>query len=301
MRPTFDQLWPEYERLLASVRVTRVSFVDRAARAALSHRARYEAVTRSTDVPVLMLATLHMRESDFDFSTNLAQGDPLSRPSTHVPKRRPKLLPGMGFPVTWEFAAIDALTYDGLAGDKGPWTLPYCCYRAESWNGFGPRNHGINSGYLWAGTNHYTRGKYVADGKWNPTHVDEQLGVVPVMLRMIELAPDLGLIPTLPATPLQPVPETPPSDLAPSLITTPRGGMLGACAELQQGLNTLGVEGTPLTVDGSYGRRTASAVRAFQRDHHLAVDGIAGPVTRAAVAAALAGHSTPPPVKKEQN
>src|SRR6185503_7189110 len=169
-------------------------------------------------------------------------------------------LPGMGFPVTWEYAAIDALTYDSLVGDRGPWTLPYCCYRAEAWNGFGPRNHGINTGYLWAGTDHYTRGKYIRDGRWDPNHEDGQLGVVPVMLRMIELAPDLGLIPTLSATPLQPVPETPTGDPAPSPKKASQRVELDTCADLQRGLNMLGVEGTPLTVDGSYGRRTAAAV-----------------------------------------
>lgn len=36
--------------------------------------------------------------------------------------------------------------------------------------------------------------------------------------------------------------------------------------------------------DGIYGPTTAAAVRAFQRDHELAVDGIVGPLTREAIA-----------------
>ena len=38
-------------------------------------------------------------------------------------------------------------------------------YRWEAYNGFGSRRQGINTPYLWAFSNHYTKGKYVADGK----------------------------------------------------------------------------------------------------------------------------------------
>jgi peptidoglycan hydrolase-like protein with peptidoglycan-binding domain len=36
-------------------------------------------------------------------------------------------------------------------------------------------------------------------------------------------------------------------------------------------------------VDGRYGKRTAEAVRAFQRSKGLVADGITGPATRAAL------------------
>lgn len=55
---------------------------------------------------------------------------------------------------------------------------------------------------------------------------------------------------------------------------------------LQQGLNGLGYtdrDGKPLALDGNYGLNTEHAVRAFQRDHGLKVDGIAGPLTLEAV------------------
>lgn len=54
--------------------------------------------------------------------------------------------------------------------------------------------------------------------------------------------------------------------------------------ELQRQLDELGYAVGAL--DGLYGLDTASAVRAFQRDHGLEVDGIAGPQTQAALAAA---------------
>lgn len=57
--------------------------------------------------------------------------------------------------------------------------------------------------------------------------------------------------------------------------------------ELQQNLNKLGYSCG--TADGSYGAKTANAVRNFQRDKKLSVDGIAGPLTQAAIKSALAG------------
>lgn len=51
---------------------------------------------------------------------------------------------------------------------------------------------------------------------------------------------------------------------------------------LQQDLNRLGyrdAEGRPLNADGDFGERTRQAVQAFQRDHRLDDDGVAGPKT----------------------
>lgn len=50
--------------------------------------------------------------------------------------------------------------------------------------------------------------------------------------------------------------------------------------ELQRALNA---HGAKLTVDGDFGPRTESAVKAFQRSHKLTVDGKVGPQTRAAL------------------
>lgn len=56
----------------------------------------------------------------------------------------------------------------------------------------------------------------------------------------------------------------------------------GDVSWLQAALNTLGADPL-LVVDGRYGPETVTAVRAFQEAAELAVDGIAGPVTRAAI------------------
>jgi hypothetical protein len=57
-----------------------------------------------------------------------------------------------------------------------------------------------------------------------------------------------------------------------------------AILQIQQKLNALGY--APGKLDGVYGVATASAVKAFQRDHNLEVDGVVGDNTRAGLSAA---------------
>lgn len=43
---------------------------------------------------------------------------------------------------------------------------------AEKYNGFGYRNKGVSSAYVWAGTEAYTGGMYVADHVFSRTKKD---------------------------------------------------------------------------------------------------------------------------------
>lgn len=64
------------------------------------------------------------------------------------------------------------------------------------------------------------------------------------------------------------------------------GNRSAAVGELQSRLHRLGYDGpdgTPLAADQDFGRRTRLALEAFQREHMLKADGIAGPATLAAV------------------
>lgn len=74
----------------------------------------------------------------------------------------------------------------------------------------------------------------------------------------------------------------------------------GDVAGLQRALNALGAS-PALDVDGIYGSSTKSAVKAFQSEHSLAVDGIAGPKTLATIAKALGPDPQPPPVTSEKS
>jgi len=69
--------------------------------------------------------------------------------------------------------------------------------------------------------------------------------------------------------------------------TLSQGSSGEAVKTLQENLNTLGHSCG--TADGIYGAKTANAVREFQKKHNLTRDGIAGPLTQAAIKSALAG------------
>lgn len=272
MAHPFPQLQPEYDRLLATMRVTRPDAVVRAADKVIRNFDRYGDASVETLVPSPFVGTLDLRESDCDPRAALGQGDPWNQVSTHVPR-------GNGPWRSWKDAAVFYINHDHLNDITVPWSMAYACWKGEIWNGFGPRNHGIFTGYLWAGTNHYTRGKYVADSVWDPGHVDEQLGIIPVILRIAELFPSVAI-----GQPIVPSGEAPP--LVP--MSAPFG--LTGTAWIQRSLNTLmPADDDLLVVDGNYGRHTREAVRNFQLRHPpLTPDGLAGDLTTAAMDAELA-------------
>jgi lysozyme family protein len=128
---------------------------------------------------------VHYRESDVDWQTYLGNGDPLDKATTHVPQ-------GRGPFDTWEAGALDSLEYDATACRLTPhptWAL--ACYAWESWNGFGTREHGYASGYLWAGTDQYLGGEYDYDGHFSANKYDYRLGCVILAKAIVGLDPSL--------------------------------------------------------------------------------------------------------------
>jgi lysozyme family protein len=182
---TFDQLEPEYVADLAAAKPTRSSAAIAAAKNLLPHRLEFLAMQTQCSVPALWVMPVFMRENP-SFASYLGNGDPLDKPTVHVPKGRGP------FP-DWAAGAVDALTLDHIIGmPPEAWTWPWACWKWEAWNGFGPRNHGRPSGYLWAGTTIYAGGKYVADGIWSRGTWDQQLGCVELARAIAELDPEIG-------------------------------------------------------------------------------------------------------------
>lgn len=140
------------------------------------HKPRYEAVSNALkskgyNIPWEFIAVAHNRESNGDFKTYLGNGQPLSKKTTIVPK-------GRGPFSTWEEGAIDALlNAPPYAAKNKDWSIGGTLTKLEEYNGLGYARMGQPSPYLWAGTDQYVKGKYVADGKYDPNHVDTQLGV----------------------------------------------------------------------------------------------------------------------------
>ena len=148
------------------------------------HYKDYADIGLATGVPWWFIALLHMMESNNDFTKHLHNGDSLKARTVQIPPGRP--VEGNP-PFTFEESAIDALEYEKL-DQWEEWTIPGILFQIESYNGFGYRrwHPEVKSPYLWSGTNHYTKGKYVADGKFYPDAVSKQVGVACFLKAMEE-------------------------------------------------------------------------------------------------------------------
>jgi lysozyme family protein len=261
----------EYEQLFANCRIRpeRVPAIDTIAARSVANMARYEAVGVQVGTPWYVIAAIHNLESGQRFTTHLHNGDPLTARTTHVPAGRP--LTGAP-PFSWEASASDALKLQGFH-TVGTWTLPVMLFRFERYNGFGYRKHHpeVLSPYLWSFTTAYTKGKFVADGKFSATAVSQQCGAVALLLRLAARN-DIDL----PA-------GSPPQDAGPTMATGPpfpgvalkRGDRGANVCAVQQRLRQLGfqiaqVAGCP------YGPQTEAAVMAFQRQKGLRDSGRVG-------------------------
>lgn len=138
-------------------------------------KARYQAVEKLTGVPWWFTAVVHEREASQKWNTQLGQGDPLNKKSTHIPK-------GRGPFTTWEDGAVDALVNCAPYASKNKdWTPGGALAMLEKYNGLGYANKGLPSPYLWAGTDQYIKGKYTSDGVFDPNAVDQQLGCAGIL------------------------------------------------------------------------------------------------------------------------
>ncbi len=169
----------------ASAKITRGPEFDRVATRLVMSKPRYQAISAQTGVPWFVIAVIHERESGQNFSKSIAQGDPWNAVSVRVPK-------GRGPFKTFEEAAIDALTKCApYAAKWKDWSAGGTMSLLEQYNGLGYANKGLPSPYIWSGTDQYQRGKYVADGVFDPNAVDKQLGCAGLIIAMQTLDPSI--------------------------------------------------------------------------------------------------------------
>lgn len=152
-------------------------------------RSQYQRVQAATGVPWYFIAATHALEASFNFRAHLHNGDfPLSARTRQVPSGRPSVwLP----PSDWESSAKDALGLLGYTGQTD-WSLERTLYRLEAYNGLGYRRRGVPTPYLWSFSNHYDRGKFIADGRFSPTARSQQCGAA-VMLKLLQNAGEINL------------------------------------------------------------------------------------------------------------
>lgn len=184
----------DYSGVFNAIQLTtkppQIMSLDYIARVAITHQEIYTDVERKTRVPWWVVAALHARESDQDFSKHLHNGDPLTARTVHVPSGRP----AQGSPpFTWQQSAIDA-----LADRWWPqlWCLSSALEFCERYNGLGYQKRGVMSPYLWSWTSGYQSGLYVADGTFDPKAVSKQPGVAAIFktLQNKGVSLDLGAL-----------------------------------------------------------------------------------------------------------
>lgn len=135
-------------------------------------------------IPWYFIACVHYLECSFSFKKHLHNGDPLTGYTVQVPAGRPKV--GHPPPFTFNESAVDALKFMGFDKVRS-WILPFILRKLEAYNGFGYFKYKkINSPYLWSFSNHYTKGKYVKDGKFDKEAVSQQTGSAVILKRMEE-------------------------------------------------------------------------------------------------------------------
>jgi len=180
------QLRDEYQNLFdtCQVRPERNGIVDQLAGSLIQNKPRYQGLETLTDVPWYIIAVIHNMEASQKFNGHLHNGDPLTARTVHVPKNRP---PFGNPPFKFEDSGVDALTFEKLDRVED-WTLPGSLFRLESFNGFGSRARGIHTPYLWSFSNHYTKGKFVKDGVFDPNAVSQQCGAALLLRRMVDQA-----------------------------------------------------------------------------------------------------------------
>ena len=164
------------------IKPSRRAEFDRIATHLVHLKDHYTPIEKATGVPWYMIALIHLREADNDFSKSLAQGDRWDRRSTHIPISGPFK--------SFEDSAIWALRHDGLT-DVRDWRLEKQLYYQELFNGAGYDMRHLPSPYIWGGTNQQRAGKYVRDGVFSSSIWDTQPGVAPILKTMMELDPTI--------------------------------------------------------------------------------------------------------------
>lgn len=246
-------LQKEYQDLYSSmeIRLAKLALVEANVDKILQYKSRYQAAAEPLGIPWYFVGIIHSMECSQSFSRHLHNGDLLTARTIQVPSGRPK----MGTPpFSWEESAIDALCCHNLQ-QVGDWSLARMLYEFERYNGWGYRLYHahVYSPYLWSCSNHYSKGKYIADGTWSDTATSQQIGAV-VLLRRLEERNEISLpSEQLTASVLSTTFSTDKPFFTLNKEVQPRA------ADLQRFLNTF--PGITLLVDGVLGKKTSDAVK----------------------------------------
>lgn len=125
----------------------------------------YSAVKQATGIPTIMIGTIHYLEANNNFKLSIRDGSPL---------------------IGKEWVEDARKVLDPYSLVNGNWNVGVCLAIMERYNGLGYRKRGIETPYLWSGTDLYKKGKFVRDGVFDPNAVSKQVGGA-VVFRMLYL------------------------------------------------------------------------------------------------------------------
>ena len=157
-----------------------------AARRVVDGWKRFELVAEILGLPWQLIGLIAEMESACNWESNLHNGESWRRVTKLVPE-------GRGPFGSWEQAAMDALkdvnkTHSDWIDDVPGWSIYELLRFLERYNGGGYMRRGVNSPYLWSGSNHgLDVGKYVSDGDggYKADAVSKQVGAAIILGRIV--------------------------------------------------------------------------------------------------------------------
>jgi lysozyme family protein/peptidoglycan hydrolase-like protein with peptidoglycan-binding domain len=267
---SFEGLKDGYERNWTSLKIRpeRLEEANKESGRLLKGKGIYRQIEAKTGVPWWFVGLCHYRESHFDFNTYLGNGQALGSITSIVPKGRGPFTGANAF----VDGAVDALRLEGLAAATD-WSIARTCFRLEGFNGFGYQSRGVNSPYLYGGSNIYgppeaRAGKFVRDHEFDPNVIDTQLGTAVILKALLELDQSIKFDGVPQMVNVSPEPD---EVLAQTVLL------------VQQSLNKLGAD-PRLVEDGKSGPRTKEAISRFQQQNGLPDTGVPDAATLAAIA-----------------
>jgi len=190
-KPTTQEFDSMYQSMV--IDTSKQSEINQAVNQILSHKDRYQAMAAKVNskIPWYAIGIPHYLECDSDFTQHIHNGDSLKHRTINVPSGRPAAEPqaGANKPYSWEESCEDWLHLKQW--DKWQsWGISDILLRLEENNGEGYRAKGIPTPYVWSYTNFYGatstfKGKYVADGKFDPTAISKEVGAAVLIKELI--------------------------------------------------------------------------------------------------------------------
>ena len=168
----------EYQRYFDSIEIVRrfEYQVKICVERIVSGMPQYIKVQEETGVPWVFVALLHEMEADCDFDRQILNGQKTNMRTTVSPK-------GHGPWKLWHESAKEGVERYSNVED---WTIGRMGFYLEAHNGFGYRNNGLLSPYLFRGSQMGEGlGLFASDGVYSPMLTSDQVGAYVILAEIV--------------------------------------------------------------------------------------------------------------------